>query len=170
MRTKPVSRSRRLHAGRQLGHQQAPPNPCSQEPHQLRFRRRLRVTARRQRFTHARLLETHLTKSRSAFCPNAHHQGFLPSQLGVVWNLLLQADSRGPSPISDKAFTAHDVVAIEIFAPQSEQGLEHLLSAPPLPQQHCATGALNPDIEGRNTHGFELVHGDASCNDAAIAG
>jgi hypothetical protein len=25
----------------------------------------------------------------------------------VVWNLLLQADSGGPSPISDKAFTAH---------------------------------------------------------------
>src|SRR6202040_3586385 len=31
-----------------------------------------------------------------------------PSQLGVVWSLLLQADSGGPSPISDKAFTAHN--------------------------------------------------------------
>jgi hypothetical protein len=26
----------------------------------------------------------------------------------VVWSLLLQADSGGPSPISDKAFTAHN--------------------------------------------------------------
>jgi hypothetical protein len=33
----------------------------------------------------------------------------LPSQLGVVWSLLLQADSGGPSPISDKAFTAHNL-------------------------------------------------------------
>ena len=29
----------------------------------------------------------------------------------MVWNLLLQADSGGPSPISDKAFTAHDLAA-----------------------------------------------------------
>jgi hypothetical protein len=34
----------------------------------------------------------------------------------VVWNLLLQADSGGSSPISDKAFTAHNLTAPgEIF-------------------------------------------------------
>src|SRR5260370_21018800 len=30
----------------------------------------------------------------------------------VVWNLLLQADSGGPSPISDKAFTAHNLATL----------------------------------------------------------
>jgi hypothetical protein len=56
----------------------------------------LGLTTRHQRFTHVRLPETHLTEYPSAFSHNAHHQGSLPSQLGVVWNLLLQADSGGP--------------------------------------------------------------------------
>src|SRR5260370_22786042 len=70
------------------------------------------LTTRHQRFTYVRLLENHRTEYSSPFSNNAHHQGSLPSQLVVVWNLLLQADSGGPSPISDKAFTAHDLAAL----------------------------------------------------------
>src|SRR5271156_1347461 len=70
------------------------------------------VTTRHQRFTRVRLLKTHLTELPSAFSHNAHHQGSLPSQLVAVWNLPLQADSGGPSPISDKAFTAHHLPAL----------------------------------------------------------
>src|SRR6266852_3334534 len=86
------------------------PNPCSQNPDpNPGFDVVSGLTTRHQRFTRVRLLETHLTECSSAFSNNAHHQGSLPSQLVVVWNLLLQADSGGPSPISDKAFTAHDL-------------------------------------------------------------
>jgi hypothetical protein len=34
------------------------------------------------------------------FFLNAHHNGFLPMQLEVVWNLLLQGGSEGPTLIS----------------------------------------------------------------------
>src|ERR1035441_8192940 len=60
------------------------------------------VTTRHQRFTRVRLLGTHLTEYVSAFSINAHHEDSLPSQLVAVWNLPLQADSGGPSPISGK--------------------------------------------------------------------
>src|SRR5713101_7560588 len=84
------------------------PNPCSRDRSLYPgFDVVSGLTTRHQRFTRVRLLETHLTECSSAFSNNAHHQGSLPSQLVVVWNLLLQADSGGPSPISDKAFTAH---------------------------------------------------------------
>src|SRR2546429_3263574 len=33
------------------------------------------------------------------FCPNAHHHGSLPQQLGVVWDLLLKTDPEGPTLI-----------------------------------------------------------------------
>jgi hypothetical protein len=36
----------------------------------------------------------------------------------VVWNPLLQADSEGPSLISDKAFTAHDLPAFQASGAQ----------------------------------------------------
>ena len=86
------------------------PNPCSRNPSLYPgFDVASGLTTRHQRFTYVRLLETHLTECSSAFSNNAHHQGSLPSQLVVVWNLLLQADSGGPSPISDKAFTAHNL-------------------------------------------------------------
>src|SRR5216684_2258536 len=86
------------------------PNPCSRDTSpNPGFDVASGLTTRHQRFTRVRLLETHLTEYSSAFSHNAHHQGSLPSQLGVVWNLLLQADSGGPSPISDKAFTAHNL-------------------------------------------------------------
>jgi hypothetical protein len=86
------------------------PNPCSRDTDpNPGFDVALGLTTRHQRFTYVRLLETHLTKFSSAFSHNVHHQGSLPSQLVVVWSLLLQADSGGPSPISDKAFTAHNL-------------------------------------------------------------
>jgi hypothetical protein len=89
------------------------PNPCSRDTDpNPGFDVALGLTTRHQRFTHVRLLETHLTKYSSAFSHNAYHQGSLPSQLGVVWNLLLQTDSGGPSPISDKAFTAHNLPSL----------------------------------------------------------
>ena len=54
-------------------------------------------------FTFVRLHGSHLTQSSRAFCRNAHHQGSLPQQLAVVWSLLLQADSGGPTPIFNEA-------------------------------------------------------------------
>jgi hypothetical protein len=88
------------------------PNPCSRDTSpNPGFDVALGLTTRHQRFTRVRLLETHLTEYSSAFSNNAHHQGSLPSQLAAVWNLLLQADSGGPSPISDKAFTAHNLAS-----------------------------------------------------------
>src|ERR1700687_3414259 len=87
-----------------------PPNPCSRDRSpDPGFDVAWYVTTRHQRFTCVRLLETHLTKYSSAFSHNAHHQGSLPSQLVAVGSLPLQADSGGPSPISDKAFTAHNL-------------------------------------------------------------
>src|SRR5260370_18895419 len=91
----------------------APLFPCSRDPSLYPgFDVASGLTTRHQRFTRVRLLETHLTECSSAFSNNAYHQGSLPSQLVVVWNLLLQADSGGPSPISDKAFTAHSLAAL----------------------------------------------------------
>src|SRR5215471_12315025 len=41
------------------------------------------------------------------FCPNAHHHGSLPQQLGVVWDRLLKTDLEGPTLISRAAYP-HD--------------------------------------------------------------
>src|SRR5262249_51399700 len=41
------------------------------------------------------------------FCPNAHHHGSLPQQLGVVWDRLLKTDPEGPTLISHAAYP-HD--------------------------------------------------------------
>src|ERR1700730_12751077 len=46
------------------------------------------------------------------FCPNAHHHGSLPQQLGVVWDLLLKTDPEGPTLIFHAAcphdWSVHD--------------------------------------------------------------
>src|SRR5712672_59487 len=46
------------------------------------------------------------------FCPNAHHHGSLPQQLGVVWDLLLNTDPEGPTLIFHAAcphdWSVHD--------------------------------------------------------------
>ena len=57
-----------------------------------------------QRFTCVRLLGPHLTGSSPAFSRNAHHRGFWPKQLQVVWDLVLQPDPEGPALISHAAW------------------------------------------------------------------
>src|SRR5215471_4552519 len=47
------------------------------------------------------------TRLISRFCPNAHHRGSLPQQLGVVWDQLLKTDPEGPTLISHTAYP-HD--------------------------------------------------------------
>src|SRR6476646_4030323 len=46
------------------------------------------------------------------FCPNAHHHGSLPQQLGVVWDLRLITDPEGPTLICHAAcphdWSVHD--------------------------------------------------------------
>src|SRR4051812_17666631 len=80
-----------------------------------------------------------LTCSRSSlnFSSNAHHHGFLPQQLGVVWDPLLKADPEGPSPI----FHA----ALRPVAPPSSLPLQH---TPPV-----SISPGPPPQERRNSHG-----------------
>src|SRR5208283_2677210 len=64
------------------------------------------VTTRQRRFTFVRLSDPYLPEVHPRrFDPNAHHHDSLPQQLGVVWSLLLKADSEGPSFISHAALT-----------------------------------------------------------------
>ena len=43
--------------------------------------------------------------------PDAHHDGSLPTQLGVVWSLVLQPDSEGPTLISNVVGERHVTAA-----------------------------------------------------------
>jgi hypothetical protein len=74
--SKPESRSRRLHARRQLGSQQASPNPYSRNRSLVPVSTSPEyVSTLHQRFTSVRLLDSYLTDSSSAFSSNAHDQG-----------------------------------------------------------------------------------------------
>jgi hypothetical protein len=57
----------------------------------------------RQRFTCVRLSHSHMTRSSPRLFHDVHHRGFCPKQLMVVWSLLLQSGSEGPSFISHTA-------------------------------------------------------------------
>src|SRR4029450_9292844 len=60
------------------------------------------ITTRQRRFTFVRLSDSYLHEVRPhRFDTNAHHHGSLPQRLGVVWSLLLEADSEGPAFISE---------------------------------------------------------------------
>src|SRR5208337_553449 len=62
------------------------------------------ITTRQRRFTFVRLSDPYLPGVHPRrFDPNAHHHDSLPQQLGVVWILILKADSEGPSFISHAA-------------------------------------------------------------------
>ncbi len=62
------------------------------------------ITTRQRRFTFVRLSDPYLPEVRPRrFDPDAHDHGSLPQPLGVVWSLLLKADSEGPSFISHAA-------------------------------------------------------------------
>jgi len=61
------------------------------------------VSTPHRRFIFIRLSVPHLTRSMPRLFLNAHHQGSLPQQLEVVWSLLLQTDSEGPTLIFNKA-------------------------------------------------------------------
>src|ERR1700687_1722565 len=50
------------------------------------------------------------------FCPNAHHHGSLPQQLGGVWDLLLKTDPEGPALIFHAAYPRGWSVQIELLS------------------------------------------------------
>jgi hypothetical protein len=54
---------------------------------------------RHQRFTFVHLLDTYLPSLSDDFSRLAHHHIFWTQQHAVVWDLPLQADPGGPTPI-----------------------------------------------------------------------
>ena len=62
-------------------------------------------STRSQWFACAHLSNPYLTGSRSRLFPDAHHHGFCPQQLRVVWSLRLHSGSGGPTSISGTAGT-----------------------------------------------------------------
>jgi hypothetical protein len=73
------------------------------------------LTTRLQGFTCVRLSNAYLHELFSRFCSNAHDHGLLPQPLGVVWDLLLQADSKGPSLICHAAYPHGYLVHVELL-------------------------------------------------------
>jgi len=59
-------------------------------------------------------LDPHLTQSLLCVFLNAHHNGSLPLQLKVVWSLLLQTGSEGPTLISSAA-SWHTICYIPLY-------------------------------------------------------
>jgi hypothetical protein len=87
--------SRRLHAGHHLASKRISARLIPESPKTPRFRCRLRVSARQQRFARARLPGPRLTHPVRLFLI-AHHDGLQPTQHEAAWSLPPQGDSEGP--------------------------------------------------------------------------
>jgi hypothetical protein len=112
----PASASRPLYAGRRPHRHQAPCGLDSQANHtHLVLTTFEFLTTRLQGFTCVRLSNAYLHELFSRFCSNAHDHGLLPQPLGVVWDLLLQADSKGPSLICHAAYPHGYLVHVELL-------------------------------------------------------
>ena len=99
----PGSDSRPLYAGRRLPGNQASDRLIPGDRTPLVLTTNL-FTTRQRRFTFVRLSDPYLPEIHPRrFDSKAHHHGSLPQQLGVVWSLLLEADSEGPAFISHAA-------------------------------------------------------------------
>ena len=96
----PVSASRPLYAGRRLPSHQAPGRLVPGDRNAPGFDDGSLDNDASSKGSLS-FVSRMLTCSRCSlsFSSNAHHHGSLPQQLGVVWDLLLKADSEGPSPI-----------------------------------------------------------------------
>jgi hypothetical protein len=96
--------SRHLYTGHHMASQQAPAMLFPDQRCESGFDV-VHVLSMRQRwFACARLPNPHLTCSSRLF-PDAHHHGFWPQQLRVVWSLCLYSGSEGPPFISCPADT-----------------------------------------------------------------
>jgi hypothetical protein len=97
---KPASGSCPLYAGRRLPSHQAPDRLVPEEIRASGFDD-IRFFSTRHRRVCFRSSPGH-TPARShapSFCSNAHHHGFWPQRLGVVWDPSLKTDPEGPTLI-----------------------------------------------------------------------
>src|SRR5438270_2189495 len=124
--SKPVSRSRRLHAGRRLGSRQAPPNPCSRDRSpNPGFDVDEYVTTRHQRFTCVRLLEPHLTEFLPPFPTTLTTRALYPRSLWRFGTCPCRPIPEGLPPSSIKLRRPHAEARLPQHTTSSYLRLRH---------------------------------------------
>src|SRR5437588_2591774 len=124
--SKPVSRSRRLHAGRRLGSRQAPPNPCSRDRSpNPGFDVDEYVTTRHQRFTCVRLLEPHLTEFLPPFPTTLTTRALYPRSLWRFGTCPCRPIPEGLPPSSIKLRRLHAEARLPQHTTSSYLRLRH---------------------------------------------
>src|SRR5258708_18442695 len=99
------------------------------------------------------------------FCPNAHHHGSLPQQLGVVWDLLLKTDPEGPTLIFHAAcphdWSVHDEL-LSVCACSTLKPRKSNVSGLPSPSLARCAAARLPNVLSRGFSGCSLSANSAN--------